>query len=64
MQKPDLDHLEALVDAYGLPSVLDSLAEVCSLKASHLAENWQDTATAKLWDRACRKIMAMQVPLD
>ena len=64
MENSDLELLESLVDAYGLPGVLDGLAEVCSLKARNLAENWQDTATAKLWDRACSKLEALQVPLE
>ena len=43
--------LERLVDAHGLTSVVEWLAEVCDLKAQHIRENWQDEGLAKAWDR-------------
>ena len=44
--------LELMIDAYGLASVLDAMSDVCSLKASHIAEHWQDMPLAKAWTRA------------
>lgn len=41
--------LEALVDKHGLANVLSALARICDEKAEHLAVNWQDTASAKVW---------------
>ena len=43
--------LEALIDAYGLPAVLDALGTVCAAKAEHIAVNWQDATLAKTWER-------------
>lgn len=47
------EQLETLVDQWGMEAVLRMLSDVCSDKASHLCENWQDTASGKAWsDRA------------
>lgn len=46
---PLADQLEALVDQYGLSQVLTALSEVCHAKEEHLACNWQDTASARVW---------------
>lgn len=47
------NQLEDLVDKQGLQHLLDRLGEICSLKASHIRENWQDEVTARTWDRDC-----------
>ena len=59
------DVLEALIDLHGLPAVLNAIAQICSDKAEHIAVNWQDTATAKVWvnhmmriDNLARKLEA------
>lgn len=44
--------LEEMVDGASLAEVLSDLAEICSGKASHLAENWQDESAAKIWEEA------------
>jgi hypothetical protein len=46
-----MEALEALVDCYGLPSILDWLSQIAADKAVHIATNWQDTRTAKVWER-------------
>lgn len=46
------DQLETLVDSHNLASVLQTLAYVCSDKADHLQENWQDTCAARHWQAA------------
>lgn len=48
--------LEAMIDAYGLQAVLAAVSEICHDKATHIAENWQDTSTAKRWTRAAHWI--------
>jgi hypothetical protein len=48
--------LEALIDKHGLRLVAESVVEVCWAKAEHLAVNWQDTASAKIWQRIAMKI--------
>lgn len=45
-----LDRFEELVDRHKLAEVVDILAEVCSMKADHIRENWQDDALADEWD--------------
>ena len=46
-----LDQIESLVDVGTVGSVLDLLAEVCSAKADHIRETWQDETTAEVWDK-------------
>jgi rRNA-processing protein FCF1 len=48
--------LENLVDAHGLTAILETLAEIASEKAVHIAVNWQDQKTAVLWERAASRI--------
>jgi hypothetical protein len=48
--------LETSVDSFSLAQVLESLAEICREKAQHLADNWQDESTAKLWEKAASRI--------
>lgn len=43
--------IESLIDQYGVSAVLDSIAEICALKAEHLRTNWQDETEAKEWER-------------
>ena len=44
--------LEQIVDRVGLTEVLAILSEICSAKASHVEENWQDKVLAKRWEKA------------
>jgi hypothetical protein len=44
--------LETMVDRHGLLHVLTGLELMCSEKADHIRENWQDTGLAAAWDRA------------
>lgn len=48
--------LEHLIDAVGVTGVLDTMADICELKADHLTNNWQDGTTAARWARVGRKI--------
>lgn len=43
--------LEEMIDKVGPSNVAYAVARICSLKAKHLATNWQDHSTAKAWDR-------------
>lgn len=55
-----IEDLEYLIDRDGLRPVLAAIAEICYLKAAHIAEHWQDTATAKQWTatgKALDKVM-------
>ena len=46
MNPQDRDALEALIDRTNLSSVLEALADICSGKAAHLQENWQEKVTS------------------
>jgi hypothetical protein len=49
--------LEGLVDAFGLQVVVDGLACICSGKADHIAENWQDQVLSRAWEKAALHLM-------
>ena len=49
--------LEAMVDKFGLATVLNGLSFICSAKADHVATNWQDKRLAKAWEKACVHLM-------
>lgn len=53
IQRPNVtEELERLIDATSLLDVLTGLEMVCSEKADHIRENWQDKMLARRWDRA------------
>lgn len=49
MSKGDFSTLEAMVDAYGLETVLYALGDICSEKSEHILTNWQDDYLARYW---------------
>lgn len=51
------DTIEDLIDRRGIVNVIEGLAEVLSAKADHIAENWQDSPTAELYNRACAHLL-------
>lgn len=55
--KQDLvQEIEKHVDAHGLLHVLTALELMCHEKADHIRTNWQDNATAKVWERDGQRI--------
>ncbi len=46
-----MEQLEAMIDKVGPSNVAYAVSRICALKAAHLESNWQDRATAKVWDR-------------
>lgn len=49
MTKEEQEHLEGLIDRYGLPEILKELARIAYAKADHVEVNWQDARLAKRW---------------
>lgn len=56
VNKADQDELEAMVDHYGLRSVLSILMNICFDKAEHVSTNWQDNPLAQAWTRDGNKL--------
>jgi hypothetical protein len=55
------DALEQYIDAHsdhgcGVQNALDMVSRICWDKAAHLEENWQDTASAKVWKSRAQRI--------
>ncbi len=44
--------VEALMDKHGAEKVLEAVAEVLNLKASHIEDNWQDRPMANRFSNA------------
>jgi hypothetical protein len=53
---PAMVALEAMVDKVGLRNVLFALAHIANAKAEHVATNWQDCTTAKVWAKQAAKL--------
>jgi len=49
MNKIDIESLEGFIDLFGLKEVISKLSFICGEKAEHIATNWQDVKTAKVW---------------
>jgi hypothetical protein len=50
------NQLEGLIDAHGMFKVLAAIYNVCTDKASHLAENWQDDETSRAWQNGANTL--------
>lgn len=50
------EHLEQLIDSYGLPRLLAELAIIADAKADHVQHNWQDHALASQWAKIGQKL--------
>ena len=53
--------IEPLLDQSSLADVLLAIARVCNEKAEHLRCNWQDEASAKVWDKAAKRIDELSI---
>lgn len=53
------DQLESLIDSKSLQAVLSAIAEICAEKAEHIRTNWQDNATARVWDQGAKRIATL-----
>ena len=58
------DKLESLIDEHGLSAVLESIADICREKASHVSEAWQDTPLAKVWNRNAERVESVVGKLE
>ena len=48
--------LENEIDHFGLARVLECIRDIALEKSLHIAENWQDAATAQCWMKAAHAI--------
>jgi len=48
--------VEMAIDQHTLEDVLDAISDVCTGKAEHIVEAWQDRQTAWPWQLAARAI--------
>ena len=55
-QQELIDAIEPLMDASSLSDMLLAIARVCNEKAEHLRCNWQDEISARVWDKAAKRI--------
>ncbi len=54
-----IDTLESMIDKHGTDGLCNLIAEVCSAKADHIRENWQDESTAATWDKEAARFLGL-----
>jgi hypothetical protein len=59
-----IDKLESFIDSKGLSGVIEMLSQICSFKASHVEENWQDKGLSKEWEKASEIIDSIVPKLE
>jgi len=52
-----IDTIERIIDSNSLRETVEMLAEICSAKADHIRENWQDEALAAAWDKEAARLL-------
>jgi hypothetical protein len=52
--------LESLIDSTSLSDVVGALSLICSEKAEHIRENWQDYSLARKWDSASKRLDTLE----
>lgn len=55
----ELEVIEKMIDRYSLFEVLMAIACICGDKADHIRVNWQDKKTARTWNTAHNRIVAL-----
>lgn len=55
-----LAQLEQMTDKIGIANVLGIIAEICSLKADHIDDNWQDNELASRWNDLCARLLTVR----
>lgn len=53
--------LELLIDSTSLAAVTDALATICSDKADHVLETWQDKQQSLAWALASTRLESLTV---
>jgi hypothetical protein len=48
--------LEAVIDDSSVKAMLEAISEICGEKAEFIRSQWQDHATARIWDAAAGHI--------
>jgi hypothetical protein len=56
-----IDSIESIIDKHGTNRLCNLIAEVCSAKADHIRETWQDETTASAWDREAARFLGLSV---
>ncbi len=56
LSQVERDQLEALVDAASLSDVVEALGRIAAEKAEHIRTTWQDTYTARPWQKASDRL--------
>lgn len=53
-----LDALEAVIDSCeNYAEFIEILSEICSAKADHVGENWQDELEEEIWNRRAADLL-------
>ena len=53
LNQQEQDAIEAIIDGTSLKAVLEAISAICEEKADHIQANYNDPATARVWNEAC-----------
>lgn len=56
-----LDTLEKAMDENSVTYLLQTIAEICSAKADHIATNWHDDKLGEHWNRKASRLLNMSI---
>jgi len=49
LNQTERDQIESIIDATSVKALLEAISDICGEKSEHVASNWQDAATARVW---------------
>lgn len=49
LNQNERDQIESIIDANSVKALLEALSDICGEKSEHVAANWQDATTARVW---------------
>jgi hypothetical protein len=58
--KLELEQIESVIDRTGIAAVISGIAQICSEKADHIRENWQDENLATEWDKLAARLLNVE----
>lgn len=64
MKQDIAEGLETMIDRSSLLHVVSGLVLICTEKAQHIREHWQDETAAKSWDHDARLLEKILGKLD
>lgn len=49
LNQNERDQIESIIDATSVKALLEAISDICGEKSEHVASNWQDGTTSRVW---------------